>query len=123
MACVRYPHVLDFQTVRTDRGIEDPPGAEADDTIFMERAGDVEDPLICADYNRAYLPGIGWEAGGEGNVGTGLGGTKYERSWDVAALHCRCHARFPLSILVLARNGRRVMMTYSPATIWVYGAF
>ena len=93
IARVRCPDVPDFQTVRTDRGIEDPPGAEADDTIFMERAGDVEDPLICADYHRTYLPGIGWEARGEGNVSTGLGCTKDERSWDVAALPCRCHAK------------------------------
>lgn len=96
---VFHPGVLDSQTVRADGGVEDPPGAGADDVISMGRGGEVEDLLICVDHDGAYLPGIGGEARGEGDVGTGLGCTKDERSWDVAALPCRCHARFPLSIL------------------------
>lgn len=106
---VFHPGVLNSQTVRADGGVEDPPGAGADDAISMGRGGEVEDLLICADHDGADLPGIGGEARGEGDVGTGLGCTKDERSWDVAALPCRCHARFPLSILILSQNGRRVI--------------
>lgn len=84
--------VFDSQTVRADRDIKDPTGAEADDMIFRGRGGDVKDLLIRADYDGTYVPGIDWETWREGDVGAGLGCTKYEWIWDAITLLWRCHA-------------------------------